>query len=328
MKNCIIFLYKYYLNKNVIRRYPYFYYGNNTHEIKKKDFLWVYYNIMTRFLSRLLYFYLQIEKTFSIFPEKLTGEGNIIISLTTFPSRIKTVWMVIDSLFYQSLKPVKIVLYLTEEEFPDGYRNLPKRLVQYEKLGLKICFRNKNLMPHNKYFYAFQEYSDKLVVTVDDDYYYYKDMLSNLYSIHKKFPSAICSNITVGITFQQNGNFDKYDNWRGEYHPFQPDHRLLALGYGGVLYPAHLFKNSGLFDIKSIETYCLKADDLWLKMNEILLEIPVVTGHYYPSAVPILNTQSVSLQKINCSKEQSGNDMQWISLAHRFNGTLPVLMQK
>ena len=56
----------------------------------------------------------------------------LICTLTTFPDRIDSVQYTIKSLFNQSMKPDKIVLWLAESEFnvfefPDSIKQLQKR---------------------------------------------------------------------------------------------------------------------------------------------------------------------------------------------------------
>src|SRR5690606_41001035 len=46
-------------------------------------------------------------------------DKKIIVSLTTFPARIKRVWLVVECLMRQSIKPDIIILYLAESQFPN-----------------------------------------------------------------------------------------------------------------------------------------------------------------------------------------------------------------
>ena len=41
-------------------------------------------------------------------------------------------------------------------------------------MGLEIIFVSDELACHNKYYYAFQQYSDDVIITVDDDVIYDK----------------------------------------------------------------------------------------------------------------------------------------------------------
>ena len=58
-----------------------------------------------------------------------TDLQKVIISLTSYPPRIKTVNKVIKSLLAQTVKPWKIVLWLADEEFPRREESLPAELI-------------------------------------------------------------------------------------------------------------------------------------------------------------------------------------------------------
>src|SRR5690606_5759236 len=49
-----------------------------------------------------------------------------IVSFTSFPGRIDQVWIVAELLLRQSFKPDAVILWLSEEQFPD--RQVPKNL--------------------------------------------------------------------------------------------------------------------------------------------------------------------------------------------------------
>lgn len=296
--------------KNAILRAHKFLYGaNNKYSYKKNNLLlWFICNVLFRIAGLLLMGYLETYKKLGIYPKPLYNKNGPCISLTTFPKRINKVWMVVDSMFYQKMLPSKICLYLSKEEFPNGRASLPKRLLKYENLGLEICFREFNLMPHTKYFYALQEYPDKCIITIDDDIYYHNDMISNLMELHQKNPDCVCSNTINIMSFDEDGDPTPYNNWKRSITPRSPSHYNVALGYDGVLYPAYLFKNAHeMFNVDNIKSLSLKADDIWLKMHEILLGIKVVSGNHYTTGPFIIGSQTISLMSTNCT---GGNDKQ------------------
>lgn len=276
-------------------------------------------NICFRLAGFILYLFLKIEnKVINKSSKRLLEEGNIIVSLTTFPARISTVWMVIESLFNQSVQPREIRLYLSKEEFPCQDRQLPKSLLKYVGLGLSIIFVDRNIMPHIKYVYAFQDIllnkKDYLVITVDDDMYYRKDMVEHLLKLHKLFPNCVCANSSRTIKVGSS-----YNNWINEAEAMSPSHKYLALGVGGVLYPVKLFTDKRMFDYEMIRKYCLRADDLWLKAFELINNIPVVTGDLYISFIDIIGTQAIALSATNTDDNSNeNNNTQWKSLNELF----------
>lgn len=52
----------------------------------------------------------------------------LVVSLTSFPKRIDTIHLVIESMLRPSMKPDKVLFYLSKEQFGDSVdeSNLPK----------------------------------------------------------------------------------------------------------------------------------------------------------------------------------------------------------
>lgn len=66
---------------------------------------------------------------------------------------------------------------------------------------------------------------------------------------------------------------------------------------------------------------CLKADDLWLKANELINNVKVVKGDYYPTAIELSGSQKVALMKTNTSNINNENDKQWAQIDAELNIT-------
>lgn len=293
-----------------------FYEANERHSYKRNNkFLWVVCNVAFRMIDIFLIAYLHLYQLLRLYPKPLKQTNDIVVSLTSFPKRIGKVWMVIDSMFHQQLPPEKILLYLSKEEFPNERMDLPKRLLNYEKLGLKILFRDENLMPHNKYIYALQEYKNKFVITIDDDIYYRSDLIQTLWKLHLQHPNSICANTINIIQLDGKHNFTSYKEWIRPYVPTSPSLLNIALGYNGVLYPPNKFHSNEVFNIDNIRSLALKADDLWLKAHEVLQKITVVSGEYY-SCGPLIGNQDIALLHSNVGYNQ--NDVQWEKLCQYY----------
>jgi len=293
---------------------------NNKYKLHKKYMLWLATNIGYRTIGLLFGIYLSVYRLLRRYPVPLKADGNFIVSLTSFPARIGKVWIVIDSLMRQTVRPSKICLYLSDEEFPDGLASLPQRLLNYQQLGLEICFRPYNLMPHVKYFYALQEYPSCDVVTVDDDCYYYPDMMERLVSQHTSHPCCVCSNSVKVICCRPDGTPLPYKEWFCPMYPAGPSLTNVALGSSGVYYPAGIFKNKAVFDMKDIRSLALRTDDLWLRIHETLEGIPVAGCGYQFPGLSIRGTQKIALKHENCSTEDNnGNDAAWKKLCKHYS---------
>jgi hypothetical protein len=215
--------------------------------------------------------YLKQPKKCNIYKENI----QVIVSLTSFPERIKTVHLVIESLLMQTVQPDKIILCLCESEFPNNYC-IPHNLEKLVSDRFEIMWVEENLMPHMKYFYTMQKYPEAIIITVDDDGFYRKKLIKKLLSSYEKFPDAVSCLRSHRIKFDNNGKIYPYNKWVHESIQFNcPSHYLLATGVGGVLYPPHCL-DVRAFDKEQIVKLCLKADDLWLKIMELLKGTKVV----------------------------------------------------
>ena len=197
---------------------------------------------------------------------------HMIVSLTTFPTRIGAAVYVIDAMMRQTLRPDKIILYLASDEISSS--ELPKEYENLTKRGLSICYV-ENLRPHKKYFYSMQEYPNSIVVTVDDDVLYPENILGTLYASYEKHPTSVSAMRVHRMLFKQNV-LQPYNRWEYEHVRFsQPRLDLIATGMGGVLYPPGCM-DERVFDIKAIINICLTTDDVWLKFMQLLSRTHVV----------------------------------------------------
>lgn len=114
----------------------------------------------------------------------------LIASLTSIPKRMPTVHKVVSALLCQNCQPDMLILWLAEEEFPHREGDLPEALLRLRQFGLTIRWC-KNLRSYKKLVPALKEFSEDVVVTLDDDIYYAPDVLENLYAGYLKHPRDI-----------------------------------------------------------------------------------------------------------------------------------------
>ena len=244
------------------------------------------------------------------YPNSPLVEGNgVIVSLTSFPKRFPDLKYTLRTILRQSVRPEKIVVNLTVQECPNGFNDIPDYLKEFIELGVEYRFRPKNIKPHCKYFFIMQEYinTDKLIVTMDDDILYRSNVIESLLALHESNPDCICARIVRRISFK-DGVPISYENW-DIYNPYRKGHDLVAMGFGSVLYPVGLFRKSDLFNFERIYRLCLNADDLWLKANEVMLGVPVVTGAFETPDMALKSSSICNLSAENVQK--SSNDIQW-----------------
>lgn len=303
----------------LLKTHAFFYQLNDLHSYKTSNkLLWLITNVGARFFELLLGLWIWIIRDKFIVSHKKNPD--LVVSLTTFPARLSTVWMTIDSIFRQKMQPFKVVLTLSEVDFPGKEKELPQQLLKYERLGLEIIWMRDNLCPHKKYFISFQKYKDKYIVTVDDDIYYRNEMLQKLWTKHLEFPNMVIGNACSAI-LDANGRERKYQEWSSsEVLENTPSHNYLAIGWAGVLYPPALFSNT-LYNIEAINKMCLSTDDLWLKANEIISDIQVVKNDYICPSPTIVGTRSSALFSSNVLGK---NDNAWDRLKKEYNLILQI----
>jgi hypothetical protein len=230
---------------------------------------------------------------------------HIVVSLTSFPARFNTLHYAVKSILEQKLKPDVIMLCLARDEIKNE-NELPQSILELKKYGLSFYFSDINLKPHNKYFYSMRQYPKSLIITVDDDNIYDRNLISDLYASYIKYPKAVSSKRVHKILCDKNNTLLPYSKWPYEYKKeTTPSFDLIATGVGGVLYPPGLFNNDA-FDEQKIRELCLNADDIWLKFMELKNNIPVVwvkSGRIHP--LRIKKAQKITLNSSNFHKNQN-----------------------
>lgn len=246
----------------------------------------------------------------------ISDKGEIIVSLTSFPGRIQQVWKTVASLLNQTLPPRKVILYLSQEQFPD--KKLPDSLIRMKKRGLEI-FWCEDLKSHKKYYEAFQQFPESVVVTADDDIFYPENFLEQLWEAHKKFPETVICHWSHHILMDKEDHFLPYNMWEDNTGE-QPSYSALAVGCSGILYPPYkqAFEKTELLNADKIREYAIKTDDLWLKCMEILSGIKTINCN----STPLIYFSFFSAKRNGLWIENAGaeknNDAVWDRLMEEY----------
>lgn len=236
---------------------------------------------------------------------------NVIVSFTSFPKRIENVWKTVLSLKNQLYLPEKIILWLCEEEFPGG--ELPTNLRELQDELFEIRFVDTNLYSYKKFYYAFKEFPDKIIVTVDDDVYYPDDTLKTLANEAKKYPGDIISNRVREIGFSK-GNLLPYNEWKAEGIKKRVGN-LFLIGVGGVWYPPDEEYRKKTLDKEKFLSLAPFADDLWLNAIAYMTKRKIRYTGYRRRQLPIA-PGSPSLESKN--RGESLNDSQLKNMTEAF----------
>lgn len=233
--------------------------------------------------------------------------NQVIVSLTTFPARINKVWLVIETLLNQSLKPDRIILWLSIEQF-DGLDTLPSNLLKQMKRGLEIRFVEGDLRSHKKYYYALREFKESRVITVDDDIFYPSYLIRDLIELGETHISSILAFRGSKMTYYDTGNLKPYSDWvaLSEEDICRPNEFFFTSG-GGTLFPPNVF-NDEVFNKEVFMTHCKYADDVWLNLMAKINKASIVKTRRSFTILPVFNKENVELSTMNLG--DSLNDKQ------------------
>ena len=249
----------------------------------------------------LCWYYHNVRKKKISSPE----DCDYVVSLTTYPARIPNLWRVIEMAANQKGLKDKyaICLYLIDSEFAGI--ELPKEIKELQSRGLTVKFNKENLKCHNKYFYAFTDYPEKTIITIDDDLQYNHHTITALIKANKKNPKCIAYN--RGNRIISNA---PYNSWPFVTDATEPCIDIFPTGVGGVLYPPHCCSKF-VTNIDVIKATCLRADDLWLNFNSRIKKTKVVQTKLRSTYMVLPDTnQQFALWATNNDEVLVGNDVQ------------------
>lgn len=190
-------------------------------------------------------------------------DTKVIVSLTTFPAAAEYSVKAVESILAGSVTPDKIVLYITFDQFKDS--KIPEELLKLEREHEIFEIRDypKDIRSYRKLIPALKDFPDAVIVTIDDDVYYDRDMLHDLLYMHSQYPDAVIAHRAKKIS-----PTEQYKKWKKLrwYHFLSGRIKISPLiiqtGVGGVLYPPHSL-NSDMLDEKLFTEIAPTTDDIW-----------------------------------------------------------------
>lgn len=276
------------------------YWGGNRNRILSKIHFYSIVNTVVTFIANIILpIYFNITKNNPRHSLQETGnkKQRIIISLTSFPPRLPKLWLVMECLLRQSVKPDAIILYLTAGQV-NSIEDLPKKLREQQKRGLQIVLCPDKIRSHTKYYYAMSQNPNDIIITVDDDLFYRTDLVERHLKAHKAHPGAIIANWVKEIL----PTTPLYKEWP-DGKEAKLSNRFLLLGVSSVLYPPHsLYKDA--FLTKEIIELCLTADDVWLSCMALLKRTPIYFTNYKYNHLPVSIKNNETLLDVNRERNQ------------------------
>ena len=249
--------------------------------------------------------------------EGTKGGTEIIVSLTTHGRRLYDVYLGIESIMQGSVKPNRIVLWLSKDLQTSP---LPQTLLNQIDRGLLIKY-TEDIGPYTKLVPALKEYPDSVIVTIDDDILYPFDTLEMLVSAYRKQPKCIVANRVMDIALDNQGHPTSLPTWKELEDKDRVSKLNFFEGVGAVLYPPHCF-TTDVLDQSVFTKICPTADDVWFNCMALLSRTSVVPANHHYSRFPLLINESVqdsALWRINSRTTNTLNDNQLRAVMEKYN---------
>lgn len=234
----------------------------NIKEKLKKTWIYSLYYYIRRITYPIT---LKIARIYRNKPSKMAvqisdlSDKRLIISLTTFPSRINLVHKALYSLMNQNYKPDMIILWLAEEQFKNREADLPKSIVDLKQYGLTIMWTEKDLKSYKKLIPTLEMYPEDIIITADDDLYYPCYWVENLVKSYNKNPQDIHCHLITRL-----GYIDKMiivdRRYKDQIDSASYNNKIL--GGSGTLYPPHSLAKEVLNKEMFVEL-APTSDDIW-----------------------------------------------------------------
>jgi hypothetical protein len=195
-----------------------------------------------------------------------TKTEQIIVSLTSFPERIGSVVQAIQSILSGRRLPNKIVLYLADLQFPG--RKIPDELMRLPLL--EIRWEQNDWRSYKKLVPALRDFPNAIIITIDDDIIYPRNLLTKLIRCHRRYPNAICARRVRRALSTRTADWKLYRWARCILWGMRPRLNNISTGCGGILYPPH-------------SLYCD------VMRNDIFMSITPTTDDLYFYAMAVMN---------------------------------------
>lgn len=272
-----------------------------------------------------------LDKEIESFKNKgTTGDDEgLIISLTSFPQRMYEIHYTLYSLLTQTVKPAKVVLWLGSEQFPNGEKDIPQKVLKLKENGLVIEW-HKNLRSYTKLVPSLKKCPNNIIVTADDDIYYEKDWLEKLLKSHKENKNCIICHRAHRVKFDRE-KLAPYKKWPKKIKGGKASYLNFLTGVGGVLYP----QNSLHKDVLNEELFtelAPKADDVWFWAMAVLNKTKILVVKDWIRELTYVNpererglTDEVTLFSFN---KKGGNDLQIEKVLNHYPQIIDILKEK
>lgn len=232
----------------------------------------------------------------------------LIVSLTTIPERIDRVYLAIETLLKQSVKPDRLILWVKEKDFNSktlyNKNRYTRKLVNQKKRGLQIEFC-EDLYSYSKIIHTLEKYPNAIIVTADDDLYYKKHWLKELYESYMSNPEYVHCHMARYIIKSSEDSLKTLTQWSKEADKLMnPSINNFPYTGAGCLFPPDSL-HSEVFNKKIFLEISPQCDDAWFKAMTIMKNVKSKQVNPISSTLRIIpGTTIKTLVSINLGKGQ------------------------
>jgi hypothetical protein len=194
----------------------------------------------------------------------------VYVSLTSIQQKQNHLLQTLQSITRQSVLPDKCYIYLSEEPYllDKGFKDkvlhpqLQKFIDNHPLFQIKWC---ENIGPYRKLLFLLKEKWDEdcLILTIDDDIIYHKDLIKDYINDYNKYKCCIAYR---GATHNfKNSDFSDFYYKRTRKPPtLKWIYNFANSGVGTVTHPRFFHKTKDLiFNRELINELCKTTDDIW-----------------------------------------------------------------
>lgn len=198
----------------------------------------------------------------------------LIVSLTSYPKRFRTLPLVLNSIMNQSILPDKVILWIENKD----KEKLPSTVLNFKGVDVEFC--ENGLFSYKKIIPLLKKYRNSYVITLDDDVIYFKETIEKLVSNSRKFPNDVIANCIHKIKVKKRYPIS-YKLWSRNYR--KQTKLAFFTGAAGVLYPPNCFYKDVLKK-NYFRSLAPHADDIWLnwmaKLNKTNIRFSNIYKNY------------------------------------------------
>lgn len=181
----------------------------------------------------------------------------VIVSLTSHPPRFGTLIHTLRSLLLQRTRPDRLELCLAEPEASA----LPSAVLNLRNDGLTLRIAD-DLGPYKKYIPVRTDNPEAIIVTADDDAWYWPTWLGELLREWRPDRRVVLAHRANRISVV-DGKPRPYVEWQRTIADEGEHRSIFPTGLGGVLYAPGVH-HDGVLDRDRFQQLCPQTDDVWL----------------------------------------------------------------